>query len=193
MVWRNSSVGRVSAQDPEGPGFESRFRLRSELALPTSFFLKQGTRSVLGDAVNSRTPSAHIKGWERAGGWSNLVPQLGRKTICRVRGIWAGHPTYFSAHMPSQTLRRLAFLEAGPLAGSVPRSASVPNLPRAERTAPPLARGPSRHPRPDRGPSPSRPPRTCSAHDLPITMPAARSGYAGAHGARGLTSHRGDS
>ena len=31
--------------------------------------------------------------------------------------------------MPSQTLRRLAFLEAGPLAGSVPRSASVPDLP----------------------------------------------------------------
>ena len=86
-------------QNPAGTatGFESRIRLRSELALPTSFFLKQGTRSVLGDAVNSRTPSAHIKGWERAGGWSNLVPQLGRKTICRVRGIWAGHPTYFKS------------------------------------------------------------------------------------------------
>ena len=120
-------------------------------------------------------------------------------------GVWCGggawrafsfggkHLKPVHTHMPSQTLRRLAFLEAGPLAGSVPRSASVPNLPRAERTAPPLARGPSRHPRPDRGPSPSRPPRTCSAHDLPITMPAARSGYAGAHGARGLTSHRGDS
>ena len=116
--------------------------------------------------------------------------------VCGVgvaRGVLWWQAPQARAHMPSQTLRRLAFLEAGPLAGSVPRSASVPNLPRAERTAPPLARGPSRHPRPDRGPSPSRPPRTCSAHDLPITMPAARSGYAGAHGARGLTSHRGDS
>ena len=33
--------------------------------------------------------------------WSNLVPQLGRKTICRVRGIWAGHPTYFNPNPPS--------------------------------------------------------------------------------------------
>ena len=95
--------------------------------------------------------------------------------------------------MPSQTLRRLAFLAAGPLAGSVPRSASVPNLPEPKGRLLPLHVVPLRHPRPDRGPSPSRPPRTRSAHDLPITMPAARSGYAGAHGARGLTSHRGDS
>ena len=75
----------VRVQDPTsvGPGSSA------------DFFLKEGTRSVLGDAVNSRTPSAHIKGWERAGGWSNLVPQLDRKTIYRVRGIWAGHPTYF--------------------------------------------------------------------------------------------------
>ena len=106
-----------------------------------------------------------------------------RVLVCGVgvaRGVLWWQAPQARAHMPSQKLRRLAFLEAGPLAGSVPRSASVPNLPRAERTAPPLARGPSRHPRPDRGPSPSRLPRTRSAHDLPITMPAARSGYAGA-------------
>ena len=65
--------------------------------------------------------------------------------VCGVgvaRGVLWWQAPQARAHMPSQTLRRLAFLEAGPLAGTVPRSASVPNLPRTKRTAPPLARGP---------------------------------------------------
>ena len=52
--------------------------------------------------------------------------------VCGVgvaRGVLWWQAPQARAHMPSQTLRRLAFIEAGPLAGSVPRSASVPNLP----------------------------------------------------------------
>ena len=110
----------------------------------------------------------------RASRWrSRLRRTKPAATLQRVDGMMPDLERGLGRAVPRSRITKRKHRSGAPADGASLRAAFAPIFGKANAPGScecngshALARGPSRHPRPDRGPSPSRPPRTCSAHDL---------------------------